>query len=353
MNPETKKFEQTYFLFIMFLCCIFLNACSTKTEELATNVKSTTTLEAEPAKLASAYLVSNLDDEDLHSLEPHITNDASGNEMAVWEEYDGTRFGIWAKRRAATVKQDGSVNRNWESSTPIDALNKGNAYHPRVQFDRNGNATAVWEQSHGLTNTVWTNRFTAAKGWGTAHQIATQADGRAQAPQIAITSNNLAIVVWKQSDARNLTQFRIHASQRNEDLTWSKSILIDADQGNSSSPTIASDANGNAIAIWHTFDGIHNKIKANHFTLQNGWAKASSVETSYSDAYAPRIALDVKGNAIAIWHQMDGGRLNFWTNRFVAKAGWGQAAFVKPDLSDGDFPIVGLDHFGNAVLASK
>ena len=353
MNTKNKNFEQAYFLFGMLVCCFLLIACTTKTVELVTNNKAITTIESEPVILASTYFVSDLDNEDLHSLEPQITKDSNGNEMAVWEEYDGTRFGIWAKYRAAPAKQDGPVASLWERSIPIDALNKVSAYHPQVQFDTKGDAVVVWEQSNGLTSTVWTNRYTTGKGWGVAHQIETQAEVSAKTPQIAISSNNLAIVVWKQSSTRNPMQFRIHASRQNADLTWSKPVDIDTNQGNSSSPKIASDANGNALAVWHTFDGVHNKIKASYFTLLNGWTKASSVETSYSDAYAPRITLDEKGNAIAVWHQMDGSRLNFWANRFVPQLGWGQAKLVKPDLSDGDFPIVGLDHFGNAVLASN
>lgn len=353
MNTKNKNFEQAYFLFGMLVCCFILIACTTKTVELVTSAQATTTPESEPVKLASTYFVSDLDNEDLLGLEPHIAKDSNGNEMAVWEEYDGTRFGVWAKYRAAPAKQDGSIASLWERSIPIDAMNKVSAYNPQVQFDTKGDAVVVWEQSNGLTSTVWTNRYTTGKGWGLAHQIETQEEGNAQTPQIAISSNNLAIVVWKQSHKRDPMQFRIHASRQNADLSWSKPVVIDTNQGNSSSPKIVSDANGNALAVWHTFDGVHNKIKASYFTLLNGWTKASSVETSYSDAYEPRITLDAKGNAIAVWHQLDGSRLNFWANRYISQAGWGQAKLVKPDLSDGDFPVVNLDHFGNAALASN
>lgn len=352
MNLKNKRFEQKYYSLGLLLSCMFVCACTNKIADTAIKNKARITLESVAAKPSSQYITSHLENEDLYSLEPQIAKDANGNEMAVWEEYDGTRFGIWAKRRAATAKQDGSVVGIWERSTPIDALIKGNAYHPQIQFDANGNAIAVWEQSDGLTSAIWTNSYTASKGWGIPNRVNTHVEGSAKKPQIAITSNNLPIVVWQQSSARNPEYFRIFATQQNADLAWRKPSVIDANQGNSSSPTIASDVNGNAIAIWHTFDGRHNKIKANYFTAFGGWTKASSVETSYSDAYSPSITLDVNGNAIAIWHQMDGSRPNFWANRFAPQAGWGQAKLVKPDLSDGDFPTVGIDRFGNAVLAS-
>jgi hypothetical protein len=352
MNLKHKKFERAYFLFAVFASSILLSACTQKTVQLAANIKTTTKFESEPNEQSHQRLTSHLENEDLNSLEPQIVRDANGNEMAVWEEYDGTRFGIWAKRRVAPTKQDGSIIGVLERSTPIDGFNTANAYHPQVQFDAKGNAIAVWEQSNGVVSSVWTNSYNAGKGWGTSQQIKTLGEGSAKKPQIAITSNNLPIVVWQQSSARNPEYFRIFATQQIADFSWSAPILIDADQGNSSSPSIANDVNGNAIAIWHTFDGVRNKIKANYFTALGGWTKASSVETSYSDAYSPRITLDVNGNAIAVWHQMDKSRPNFWANRFMPQAGWGQAKLVKPDLSDGDFPTVGIDHFGNAVLAS-
>jgi len=41
------------------------------------------------------------------------------------------------------------------------------------------------------------------------------------------------------------------------------------------------------------------------------------IETdNVGDAFVPQIAVDGSGNALAVWHQFDGTVFNIWANRF-------------------------------------
>jgi hypothetical protein len=125
---------------------------------------------------------------------PQIALDASGNAIAVWKQYDGARDNIWANRYTA-----GS---GWGSAQLIET-DAGWALGPQIAFDSNGNAIAVWQQYDGTRYNIWANRYTAGSGWGSAQLIETDA-GWAGDPQIAFDSNGNAIAVWYQSDgARN------------------------------------------------------------------------------------------------------------------------------------------------------
>ncbi|MDB5765010.1 MAG: hypothetical protein JWQ21_4005 [Herminiimonas sp.] len=54
------------------------------------------------------------------------------------------------------------------------------------------------------------------------------------------------------------------------------------------------------------------------FTTADGaWRTAQLIETDNAgDASSPQIAVDAGGNALAVWQQFDGTTNNIWSNRF-------------------------------------
>ncbi|MFK5913636.1 MAG: Ig-like domain-containing protein [Woeseiaceae bacterium] len=84
------------------------------------------------------------------AVRPQIAFDSSGKAMAVWYQYDGTRFNIWANRFNGTT---------WGAAELIETDNAGSASTPQIAFDSSGNAMAVWRQSDGTRNNIWANRF--------------------------------------------------------------------------------------------------------------------------------------------------------------------------------------------------
>ena len=81
----------------------------------------------------------------------------------------------------------------WSSAGLIETDNAGDAFIPQVTFDWNGNAIAVWYQWDGLRNNIWSNRFTAGTGWGTAELIETDNTGTVSEPAVAVDRSGNAI----------------------------------------------------------------------------------------------------------------------------------------------------------------
>jgi hypothetical protein len=99
--------------------------------------------------------------------DPQMVKDNHNKTLAVWEEFDGKHHRIWAKRRVA--------GQGWGNAVAIDTPNTGNAYHPRVSIDAQGNAMAVWQQIDGQHSSVRANRFDARMGWGNVSPLETTA----------------------------------------------------------------------------------------------------------------------------------------------------------------------------------
>ncbi len=247
---------------------------------------------------------------------PQIAIDTNGNALAVWQQHDGTRDNLVANRYTA-----GS---GWGTASLIETDNAGNASSPQIAIDANGNALAVWNQFDGTRYNIWANRFIAGTGagtgWGTATLIETDNAGNAYFPQIAIDTNGNALAVWTQSDG---TRYNIVANRYTAGTGWGTASPIETDNAGdaSSLAQIAIDNNGNALAVWYQHDGARTNIWANRFIsgtgAGTGWGTASLIETDNTgDAYYPQIAIDTNGNALAVWHQFDGTRNNIWANRY-------------------------------------
>ena len=123
---------------------------------------------------------------------PQIAIDRDGNAVAIWYQDDGTRYNIWANRYA--------VGTGWGTEEPIETDNAGNAIVPQVAIDTDGNAVAVWYQFDGTRYNIWANRYVKGTGWGTAELIETDNAGDAELPQVTIDTDDNAIAVWHQFD---------------------------------------------------------------------------------------------------------------------------------------------------------
>ncbi len=271
--------------------------------------------------------------------DPQIALDANGNALAVWDQSDGIRFSIWANRYTA-----GS---GWGTPELIENDNAGGAYFPQIAIDASGNALAVWKQFDGSRNNIWANRYTPGSGWGTAELIETDDAGDARYPQIALAANGNALAVWLQFDG---TRNNIWANRYTPGSGWGTPELIETDDAsNAYTPQIAIDASGNAMAVWRQSDGSRYNIWANRYTPGSGWGAAGTIESGTGDAYDPQIALDTNGNALAVWLQSDGIRYNIWANRYTAGSGWGTAELIETGGGDAVSPQIALDANGNAL----
>src|SRR3972149_5294629 len=127
------------------------------------------------------------------------------------------------------------------------------------------------------------------------------------------------------------------AAALDPDPGWGTPILLELDNaGHAYYPQVAADASGNAVAVWWQFDGVRVNIWANRFVPGVGWGTAALLETDNAgNAAYPQVAVDPSGNAVAVWMQSDGFRYNIWANRFVPGVGWGTAALIEMDNAGG------------------
>ena len=66
-------------------------------------------------------------------------------------------------------------------------------------------------------------------------------------------------------------------------------------------PQVAVDGRGNAIAVWQRFDGTNTIVQAAVRAARASFGAPQDLSTAGQTAYDPQVAVDGRGNAIAVW----------------------------------------------------
>jgi hypothetical protein len=275
---------------------------------------------------------------DAHS--PHIAIDASGNAVAVWLQSDGLRDNVWSNAFDSSA--------GWGSAQLVETDNVGDAAAAQVAFAADGTAFAIWSQADGTLNgsgiaqpnTVWSNQF-AAGSWGSAERIENNSSLHAFGTQLGVDGVGNLMALW--SDTGDGSTYNISTNQYFAGIGWQSDQLLragafgDVDNNPQVSARLAMNANGDAAVVWSEAASPAS-VWAATYTSGGGWSAAEAIEAGPQTAIDPVVAIDPAGNAIAAFTQFDGTRFVVRANRYLAGSGWSGDA---PIGTSGNTPLNG------------
>ncbi len=168
--------------------------------------------------------------------------------------------------------------------------------------------------------------------------------GTAHRPSIAADAQGNAIAVWMQHDG---TRHNIWANRYASGGAWGTPQLIESGDGNAEHPVIAVDGAGNATAIWSQHDGSAMSIRSASYT-GGTWGADEPVESDAGNASAPHLGMDASGNALAVWVWQDGGQRRIRANRRVGGT-WQTQTSIDGAIGLADAPQVAVLPSGFAL----
>ena len=228
----------------------------------------------------------------------------------------------------------------------------------QVAMNDNGDAIIVWQQSDGVNEQIFKAEYRNGQ-WIVPSSLSDNIspDGYdAQIPQVAMSNNGNAIIVWQQNNGSNDQIYK--AEYRNGQWTLPSSISdsISPNGQNAQMPQVAMDNQGNAIIVWKQSDSNNDQIYKAEY--RNGqWTfpadLSDHISISGQPATMPQVAINDNGNAIIVWQQSNGGTLIFYSK-------YNNGIWDNPtDLSDNVLsvttssssnPQVAMDNNGNIVV---
>ena len=192
----------------------------------------------------------------------------------------------------------------------LDSADSGSAATPRLAADGGGRALAVWTRhdtgrqltlaSHYVSPTGWTTPVTlqstpVATDSSTFAEVSQSravfsADGRACAALIRPQPQHLDVWTACYRDGR-----------------WERPSPIDLrTQGTSRSLQVAADGRGNWVAVWSRASGSEEHIYANRYVSGRGWTGPTRLDADGGNSLSPTLSLDASGNGFAAWTQLRG-----------------------------------------------
>lgn len=349
-----------------------------------------------------------------------VSADERGNSLAVWTVPDGETSSLWARFRPAggdwheaeRVSADGEnatgpievatgprgdaavVWMRWDGTYvirvatrpaggrfgPPQTLGIPGGTGPHVRLDANGGAVAVWDgatgvyaaarrpggrfggaqrlgsgvrpvlatNSHGHTIVVWSDSTgvavvdrRAGGPFATSQRIF--APDRCVVASVALNDRGDAVVLWGERFGDVYTAFRPSGSR---EFGAPEELVVPEAPHNCSAGEVALDARGNAIALWSIDQSLRFPLAAAFRPVGGRFGRAQVLS---EDAGGFDLAVAPTGLAVAVW-----GR---WGGDYVvqgARAGPAATAFgPATDLSEAGYnapaPGVAMDGQGNAV----
>lgn len=270
------------------------------------------------------------------ALEPRIAMSPSGSAVVVWTQLDDgstTQASLWG----ATYTPEGG----WDIPQLIENDGDDNVVTPRVAIDRQANAVVVWTQDNGTRTEVWANRNVAGTSWLVPERF--ESTNGAQ-PDVALDAEDNGVAVW-QAGADTM------ASRYDGRVGWGTPELVLS--GTTGAPHVAVDPRGNGVVVaqHEVVASRPGRVVAAHYDPSAGWRKpvvigALDVPAATS---SPVVAMDALGNAIAVWDFHDADPIMLVTARYTPGSGWSpDAELVTPQ--SGQDPQIALNGQGKAWI---
>lgn len=158
-------------------------------------------------------------------------------------------------------------------------------------------------------------------------------------PSVTVNARGDALATWMGPEG-------VQAARRPVGGAWSAPMTISAGPEHSDHVQATLDANGDAIALWQTWSPS-GEISLLRYARQRAgetWSEPAQLGTD--GAFAPDLALDGAGNAVAVWGEL-ADKKNRVRAAFLSRGGtWSQADVLADRRDAAHYPVVVADGQG-------
>lgn len=256
-------------------------------------------------------------------LQPKVVVDPAGDAAVVWFEY-GSKEIVYAATRPA-----GGA---WSQPVPLSDVN-GYSAEPDITIDPQGNATAVW--TTGPQNQLGVVQAATRPAGGAWSQPVTLSDESvvASAPHVVADPQGDLTAVWDVGGDEGVIQSKTRPAGSEWD---SAAVDVSAEASLSSNPQIATDAQGDVVAVWqqkdiHAASGFHYYVQTARLA-SGSWSAPLTISREDGLAMNPELAVDPDGNVTVVWEWgplATGTASGLQTRSGGSDGSWGAIGYVE------------------------
>lgn len=286
-----------------------------------------------------------------YAVYPSLSVDAAGNAAIAWVQWDSP-YHVYA-----SVCQGATCGPPSQLETSANYVNCCRA--PSVS-ENGGTVFVTWDSSDGTDTAVYVNRY-AAGAW-TGYFALVDWGGTSvasQTPAVVSSSTGNATVVWLQEEpATPNPLYLIQSARYINGSGWQGFWDLDYEQNGGYAPMMAMDASGNALAVWNYQEQLAPTtlvgILGNIYTPASSWMPYwQQQQVEYDQSLSINflsIETNLAGQGVATWVQNDGPVQNAYASIYSPSTGWGLPTQVEKMELGGTTEIwSGIDNAGNVI----
>jgi hypothetical protein len=254
---------------------------------------------------------------------PSVASDAAGNFVVVWTSYaqDGSAGGIFGQRYDASGLPRGVEFR-------VNTMTGNGQVGPSVASDAAGNFVVSWtsDGQDGDFLGVFGQRYDAAGARrGSEFQVNTYTTSSQHAPVVASDPAGSFVVTWasngQDGSGSGIFAQRYDAAGERRGLEFQVSTYVVGHQGQ---PSVATDATGNSVVVWMSDpqDGDTWGVFAQRLDATGAPRGSEFQVNTYTTSaeYSPTVASDAAGNFVVSWssYDQDGSSVGVFAQRYDA-----------------------------------
>ena len=277
----------------------------------------------------------DLSDPALNAEQPALAVAPDGAVAAVWRRPIGGSWTIQARIRPA--------GGDWGPVADLSATGQ-DASSPQVALDGHGGATAVWTRSNGSRTVVQTAAKPAGEGWSAA-QTLSSGSANASFPQVAVSPAGEAVAAWTLAGAVTTVQSATRAAGGD----WSAAQDRSTPGRAAVEPQVGVDDAGTATVLWGELDGGAYVARTATRAAGDDWSASTPVSATGPSAIALSLAVAPDGSATAGWVRQASGSYVVQAARRTPGGSFEAPCTLSAAGRDAYYPQVAVDGRGNAV----
>jgi hypothetical protein len=277
------------------------------------------------------------------ALEPQVELAPDGTAIVAWAGWDGTNFRIQERRIGA--------NGVPEEATRTLSGSGRNAFDPQLGVSPEGEATVVWKRYDGSNYVVQVKRIASNGTSESPAQPLSEAGRAAVEPEVAVAEDGTATAVWSRFVAGTESVVQTRRIKPDGSLA-SAPVNLSAAGGSAIQPQVALGPDGEATAVWNRFDGADWVVQGQRLSPAGAADGAAfNLSASGRSAAEPQLAVDGAGVATVVWERYDGSNFVIQARRAGPAGPLGSGAVqLSSGGRDAADPELALSPDGDATV---
>jgi hypothetical protein len=273
----------------------------------------------------------------------NLSASGNGGELNVRVDAAGDAFAVWTRSGTVQATQR-PAGGTWSAAQGISGSCIA-AQGVELAVSPAGKAVAVWECPKGGYTIVQATTRRPGGSWSAPHDLSAPGHD-AHAPRVALDRAGNALTVWTRS---NGTDVIVQAALQRAAGTWAAPEAVSQPGLDVDRPEVALDARGNGVAVWQSSDGSNSVVEAATRTAAGSWTAFQRL-SSPGDAERPQVGVDASGEAVAVWSFRSA---NVRVEAAVRSpgGGWSAAQTLSSPGADALQPWLAVNPRGDAIAA--